>query len=29
MEDDPVYAWRDRLFDAFDGMARKSPSYHG
>jgi len=29
MEDDPVYAWRERLFDAFDGMARKSPSYHG
>jgi hypothetical protein len=24
-----VYAWRERLFDAFDGMARKSPSYHG
>lgn len=29
MEDDPVYAWRERLLDAFDGMARKSPSYHG
>ena len=28
-EDDPVYAWRERLLDAFDGMARKSPSYHG
>jgi glutathione S-transferase len=27
-EDDPVYAWRERLLDAFDGMARKSPSYH-
>jgi glutathione S-transferase len=26
-EDDPVYAWRERLFDAFDGMARKSPGY--
>ncbi|MBN8988256.1 MAG: glutathione S-transferase family protein [Rhizobiales bacterium] len=26
-EDDPVYAWRDRLLDAFDGMARKSPGY--
>jgi glutathione S-transferase len=25
--DDPVYAWRDRLLDAFDGMARKSPGY--
>jgi len=22
-----VYAWRERLFDAFDGMARKSPGY--
>ena len=27
-EEDPVYAWRERLLDAFDGMARKSPSYH-
>ena len=26
-EDDPVYAWRERLLDAFDGMARKSPGY--
>jgi glutathione S-transferase len=26
-ETDPVYAWRERLFDAFDGMARKSPGY--
>jgi glutathione S-transferase len=26
-EDDPVYAWRERLFDAFDGMARKSPGF--
>jgi glutathione S-transferase len=26
-EDDPVYAWRGRLLDAFDGMARKSPGY--
>ena len=26
-EDDPVYAWRERLFDAFDGMARKSPGH--
>jgi glutathione S-transferase len=25
--DDPVHAWRGRLFDAFDGMARKSPGY--
>ena len=28
-EDDPVHAWRERLLDAFDGLARKSPSYHG
>ena len=27
-EDDPVHAWRERLLDAFDGMARKSPSYY-
>ena len=25
--DDKVYAWRERLLDAFDGMARKSPGY--
>jgi len=25
--DDPVYAWRERLLDAFDGTARKSPGY--
>ncbi len=25
--DDPVYAWRERLLDAFDGMARKSPGF--
>jgi glutathione S-transferase len=25
--DDPVHAWRGRLLDAFDGMARKSPGY--
>ena len=24
---DPVYAWREKLLDAFDGMARKSPGY--
>jgi len=24
---DPVYAWRERLLDAFGGMARKSPGY--
>ncbi|KRR22053.1 glutathione S-transferase [Bradyrhizobium lablabi] len=29
MEDDPVHAWRERLFDGFDGLARKSPGYHG
>lgn len=27
-EDDPVHGWRERLLDAFDGMARKSPPYH-
>lgn len=26
-EDDPVYAWRERLLDAFGGMARKAPGY--
>ena len=26
-EKDPVYAWREKLLDAFDGMARKSPGY--
>src|ERR1700712_1363418 len=26
-EDDPVYGWRERLLDAFDGMARKSPGH--
>jgi len=26
-EADPVYAWREKLLDAFDGMARKSPGY--
>ena len=26
-ENDPVYAWRGKLLDAFDGMARKSPGY--
>ena len=25
--DDPVYAWREKLLDAFDGMARKSPGH--
>jgi glutathione S-transferase len=24
---DPVTAWRDRLLDAFDGLARKAPAY--
>ncbi|MGY3620897.1 glutathione S-transferase family protein [Bradyrhizobium sp. USDA 10063] len=27
VESDPVYAWRERLLDAFDGMARKSPGF--
>jgi hypothetical protein len=26
---DPVYAWRERLLDAFDGMARKSAGLSG
>lgn len=26
-EDDPVYAWREKLFDAFGGMARNVPGY--
>ena len=25
--DDPIYAWRGKLLDAFDGLARKSPGY--
>jgi len=25
-EDDPVYAWRERLLDAFDGLARRAPT---
>ncbi|WFU42653.1 glutathione S-transferase family protein [Bradyrhizobium sp. CB82] len=25
--DDPVYAWREKLLDAFGGMARKSPGH--
>jgi glutathione S-transferase len=25
--DDPVHAWRERLLDAFDGMARRSPGF--
>jgi hypothetical protein len=29
MEDDPVHARRERLLDAFDGMARTSRGYHG
>jgi glutathione S-transferase len=27
LEDDPVWAWRDRLLSAFDGFARKALSY--
>jgi len=26
-EGDPVYSWRERLLDAFDGMARQSPGH--
>jgi glutathione S-transferase len=26
-DSDPVFAWRQRLLDAFDGLARKSPGY--
>jgi len=26
-ENDPVHAWREKLLDAFDGLARKSPGY--
>jgi glutathione S-transferase len=27
--DDPIAAWRGRLLDAFDGLARRSPAYGG
>lgn len=26
-QDDPVHAWRERMLDAHDGLARKSPGY--
>jgi glutathione S-transferase len=26
-DNDPIYAWREKLLDAFDGMARQSPGY--
>ena len=26
-DNDPVYAWREKLLDAFEGMARKSPGF--
>jgi hypothetical protein len=26
-KDDPVHAWREKLLDAFNGMARQSPGY--
>jgi len=26
-DDDPLYAWRERLLDAFGGMARNSPGF--
>jgi len=25
--DDPVWAWRNRLLAAFDGLAQKAPGY--
>jgi glutathione S-transferase len=25
--DDPLYAWRERMLDLFDGLARKAPGY--
>jgi glutathione S-transferase len=25
--DDPIHGWRERLLDAFDGLARKSPGF--
>jgi glutathione S-transferase len=25
--DDPIYSWRERMLDGFDGLARKAPSY--
>jgi glutathione S-transferase len=25
--DDPIYTWREKLLDAFDGLARKSPGF--
>ena len=28
-EDDPVHAWRERLLDAFDGLARRAPTAMG
>ena len=27
LEDDPVWAWRERLLSAFDGLARKAIGY--
>ena len=27
VEDDPIYAWREKLLDAFGGLARKSPGF--
>ena len=26
-EDDPVCAWRERLLDSFDGLARREPAW--
>ncbi len=28
-EDDPTHAWRERMLDLFDGLARKSPRATG
>ena len=28
-EDDPIHAWRERLLDAFDGIARAAPACGG
>ena len=27
LEDDPIYAWRERMLDLFDGEARRSTSF--
>jgi hypothetical protein len=25
--DDPIFSWRERMLDAFGGLARKAPGY--